>query len=292
MMQNIGRELHRATGAFNVTRLDESPPHILDMCMAPGGFLFAALQRNPDAVATAYTLPFGGSTNGHWVFLPDHSNVKKMYLDITMLAADMGVEGIPQDHPESIKFLAKHFETDRIYDIAICDGHVQRKHDLAAYREHREARRLITTQLALSLEHLKPFGTMIVLINKVETEQPGILEIVHQFHKFSSVQLFKPTKGHADRSSFYMVATDIQTDHAEAAKAVEEWKRTWKIATFGSEDEFSDHIRRSSVWANKILENFGPVLIEKSRAVWETQIRGLKEAPYMKCAQSRPQRAG
>jgi hypothetical protein len=169
---------------------------------------------------------------------------------------------------------------------------VQRKHDLAAYREHREARRLITTQLALSLEHLKPFGTMIVLINKVETEQPGILEIVHQFHKFSSVQLFKPTKGHADRSSFYMVATDIQTDHAEAAKAVEEWKRTWKIATFGSEDEFSDHIRRSSVWANKILENFGPVLIEKSRAVWETQIRGLKEAPYMKCAQSRPQRAG
>ncbi|KAM0710535.1 hypothetical protein Q7P35_002205 [Cladosporium inversicolor] len=134
---------------------------------------------------------------------------------------------------------------------------------------------------------------MIVLINKVETEQPGILEIVHQFHKFSSVQLFKPTKGHADRSSFYMVvATDIQTDHAEAAKAVEEWKRTWKIATFGSEDEFSDHIRRSSVWANKILENFGPVLIEKSRAVWETQIRGLKEAPYMEFAQSRPQRAG
>jgi hypothetical protein len=103
MMQNIGRELHRATGAFNVTRLDESPPHILDMCMAPGGFLFAALQRNPDAVATAYTLPFGGSTNGHWVFLPDHSNVKKMYLDITMLAADMGVEGITMITPQAFR---------------------------------------------------------------------------------------------------------------------------------------------------------------------------------------------
>jgi 23S rRNA U2552 (ribose-2'-O)-methylase RlmE/FtsJ len=291
MMQNIGKELHTATGAFSVARLDGSPPHILDMCMAPGGFLFAALQCDPDAVATAYTLPFGGSTNGHLVFLPDHTNVKKMYIDITMLAADMGVERIPEDHPESLKFRTKQFEADRIYDIVICDGHVQRNHKLAAYREHRETRRLSMTQLALGLEHLKLFGTMIVLVNKVETEQPKILEILHQFHKFSSVQLCKPTKGHADRSSFYMVATDIQTDHAEATKAVEEWKRTWKIATFGSEEEFSDHIRRDSVWANKMLENFGPVLIEKSRAVWETQIRGLIEAPYMKCAQSRPQKA-
>jgi hypothetical protein len=58
----------------------------------------------------------------------------------------------------------------------------------------------MVTQLALGLEHLNPGGTMIVSLHK--PEKPETAELLRQFHCFSSVQLFKPPKAHANRSSF------------------------------------------------------------------------------------------
>lgn len=218
MMQNIGLELQSSTGAFSVTEKEAGhQPRILDLCMAPGGFLFAAMQCNPDAIATAYTLPF--EAGGHRILLPENDNIKTTMLDITMLAADLDADDVPEGHPDFANFLPKQFSGGREFDIVLCDGQVLRTQPRAEYRVRSEARRLSVTQLALGLGHLRSGGTMVVLLHRLE----GLitLELLHLFAQFSLIRLFKPSRAHAKRSSFYMVATSVQVEHPEAVKAVE-----------------------------------------------------------------------
>ena len=185
--------------------------------MAPGGFLSAAMQCIPNAIATAYSLPF--AAGGHKVLMPEHTNVKITMLDITMLAADLDTDDIPEEHPDSANFLPKYFSDGREFDIVFCDGPVLRTQTRADYRVHTEPRRLSVTQLALGLGHSRPGGTMVVLLHKFEG--PITMEILHLFAQFSSIKLFKPPRAHAKRSSFYMVASNVQVEHPEAVKAVE-----------------------------------------------------------------------
>jgi hypothetical protein len=57
VMQNIGKELHASTGPFIVPQAQNSRSHILDLCMAPGALLSAAMAQNYGRSATAYSLP-------------------------------------------------------------------------------------------------------------------------------------------------------------------------------------------------------------------------------------------
>lgn len=205
MMQRIGNELQRRTRALTVPRSQQENSHFLDLCMAPGGFLHAAMELNRHACATAYSLPV--EDGGHEILLPEHQNVKVKLLDITMLAADLGLDNIPKEHPDRNNFLPKEFGEGRVFDIVFCDGQVLRTHKRAAYREKREERRLTVTQLALGLEHVKPGGTIIILLHKLEAVDT--VELLCQFNRFSSITLFKPAKCHAKRSSFYMIASNI-----------------------------------------------------------------------------------
>ena len=157
-MQAIMEEIQSCTGALNCLRSGGTDDKsILDFCMAPGGFLRAALGRNRSAHARAYTLP--PSDGGHQVLLQNARDMDLKFIDVTMFAADMDVEEIPSNHPDVGKFqLHKEFSSDDLYDLILCDGHVLRTHQRAPYREQREAWRLVTTQLALGLEHTKPGG--------------------------------------------------------------------------------------------------------------------------------------
>jgi len=285
MMQNIGLELQSFTGAFNVTEEKaDHQPRILDMCVAPGGFLFAAMQCNPGAIATAYSLPF--EAGGHKVLLPQKENIEIKMLNITMLVADMDIDDIPEGHPDSANFLPKQFSGDREFDIVLCDGQVLRTQPRADYRMRTEARRLSLTQLVLGLGHLKQGGTMVVLLHGVE----GLitLELLHLFSQVSSVQLFKPARAHAKRSSFYMVATNVQVEHPEAVKAVDSWKHLWKVATFGGDEEYNQLVRKDSTWAEAILKDFGPAIIQLGRPIWAIQARALANAPFIKGSSAVP----
>jgi 23S rRNA U2552 (ribose-2'-O)-methylase RlmE/FtsJ len=288
MMQDVGKELHASTGVFNISRPHTEQPAILDMCMAPGGILSVAMQRIPNASVTAYSLPV--IAGGHEVLLPKEKKVNVKMLDVTMLAADLGMNEIPEDHPDKNNFLPKQFDDARAFDIVLCDGQVLRTHERAAYRGECETRRLAVSQLVLGLEHLRPGGTMIILMHKLEA--PGVVEMLHQFHQFSWIQLFKPTKAHAKRSSFYLVATNIQVEYPQAIASVQEWKRTWEIATFGNNEENIEHVRRDSSWAEEILKDFGPVLVDMGKSVWETQAKALAEAPFIASSSGRPQASG
>jgi 23S rRNA U2552 (ribose-2'-O)-methylase RlmE/FtsJ len=277
MMQRIGNELQRSTGILTVPKSQQGNPNFLDLCMAPGGFLHAAMKLNPHASATAYSLPV--EDGGHEILFPGHHSVKVKLLDITMLAADLGFDNFPKEHPDRNNFLPKEFGDGRVFDIVFCDGQVLRNHKRAAYRENREARRLTVTQLALGLEHVKPGGTIIILLHKLEAVDT--VELLRQFNRFSSITLFKPAKCHAKRSSFYMVASNIQTEHPEVVIATQNWKHTWAIATFGSDEDYGEIVRRNNSQSERILDDFGAEIVRLGRKIWDIQAGALANAPFI-----------
>jgi hypothetical protein len=178
------------------------------------------MELNRHAFATAYSLLV--EDGGDEILLPGHHNVKVKLLDITMLAVDLGLDNILKVRPDRNNFLQKEFADGRVLDIVFCDGQVLWNHKRAAYRERREAQRLNVMQLALGLKHVKPGGTIIILRHK--REAVDTVELLCQFNRFSSVPLFKPAKCHAKRLSFYMVASNIQTEHPEMITAIQSWK--------------------------------------------------------------------
>lgn len=278
-MQNIGNELHEETGAFNLAASAHKQGAILDTCMAPGGFLSTAMQHNEYSQAVAFSLP--RANGGHEVFLPENDLVMTKYLDITMLAADMGLEHRPSEHPESQDFIMeRQLPPNYLFDLVLCDGHVLRTHPRPAHREPREARRLIAVQLALGLEHTKAGGTMVVRLNSIDKMLTA--EIIHQFSLFSQIEQFKPTCGHNMRSSFYLVASDICTAQPEVASAVGRWKEEWRVATFGTDEEYQALMHRDDASAEKLVSAYGEQLVQMGRRVWSIQAQGLANAPFMR----------
>ncbi|CAJ2508615.1 Uu.00g136410.m01.CDS01 [Anthostomella pinea] len=274
LMQRIGNGVHKVTSGFAISRFAGT---VLDMCAAPGGFLATALKLNPDATATGFSLP--PSEGGYSILLNEDDRYCVKFLDVTMLAEDLGVTSIPSEHPDVRSFLPRQIEETRLFDLVLCDGQVLRTQNRAPYRETREPARLKNAQLALGLEHTRPGGTMIVLFHNVEAWDTVCF--LHTFNKFSFIQLHKPCEGHTTRSSFYMVATKVQSQNHEAVLAIKKWKDLWKTATFGTDGEFAESLRKGEPTAKEILGEFGLELVRMGRGVWSTQADALARAPYI-----------
>jgi hypothetical protein len=255
----------------------------LNLCMAPGGYTWSLLQVNPDARISGITLPL--EMGGHSMRLPygnEDPRVQVVFMDITMIASEFGtpVPDIPSQHPEAANFITLTPYQDADFDIVLCDGQVPRTHRRAEYRQDREALRLTISQLIFGMKQIKTGGTLIILLHKADSWHS--VELLHCFEEFSKIQLFKPAKVHAPRSSFYLIAKDIQQRHPKAIEAVQKWQKDWWNATFGGtectgEDKEEDEWRVSSV-----LESFGPKLIDLGRPIWKVQLDALKKASYTK----------
>lgn len=280
IMGKIAKEMHKAKKAFDIVPQAE-PQRILDLCMAPGSYLKFALQHNPTAHAVAFTLP---PEQGGLVPIVEASETVKIHmLDINMFAADMGVgpDDIPQSHENSAKFLhSQYLEDGHGFDLVICDGAVFRTKEMDLHVLFRESRRLFLAQMALGLGHLRPGGTMIVLLHKVEGLDS--IRLLRAFDSFAKVELFKPWNGHAKRSSFYMIASDVQSTDHRAVEAVQEWKRQWKLRTLGTDEEWEDERARAAGFGELgiegVLEEFGPTLVKMANdgQVWRKQAAALK----------------
>ncbi|KAK0731965.1 hypothetical protein B0H67DRAFT_474411 [Lasiosphaeris hirsuta] len=288
-MRHIGAEMDQATSALTIAPSATTRPAILDLCMAPGGFSYAALLHNPTAELCGVTLP--PSQGGHDLLIPDWASspdISVSFRDITMLASELGVDAIPPTHPDAAAFSRDRPFAGRQFDLVFCDGQVLRTHDRgahAAYRASpaREAARLLTAQLVLALQRIRPGGTLVALLHRAGTWHA--LAVVHAVAGFADVALFKPARAHRTRSSFYLVARNVRPESAAAREAVAAWKARWRAATFGGEDdgdlaEVFGHVEDDGVEA--VLKAFGPRYAELAEPVFAVQAEALRRAPFVR----------
>jgi 23S rRNA U2552 (ribose-2'-O)-methylase RlmE/FtsJ len=281
MMCQIGRELHDKTSAFTPKSAINRAIRVLDVCMAPGGFSSAVLAVHHHARISAITLP--KALSGHDILLHDwrkDRRVEVRFVDVTMLAAEMGTLAILSDHPDVLSFSLDRPFSHQEFDLIFCDGQVLRTHQRAGYREKREAWRLLTSQLVVSLQRIAQGGTVVVLLHKLDAWDTIVL--LHQLSRFSTLELFKPVKKHAVKSSFYVVAKNVQSHCTELNIAVEDWKKEWHVATFGTDAEYVEnrHNNDNTVW--DVLEIFGDQLVMLGEPIWRIQSDALLNAPFMK----------
>ena len=274
MMREIGDEIQSTTRAL---RHNTKTLKVLDLCMAPGGYTASALKYNSAAAAYGITLP--PDEGGHELLLL-HPQSQVLFLDITMLAAEFGVEAPPSTHPDYAKFLNTRPYIEHQFQLVFCDGQVLRTHRRGEYREPREALRLTVSQLIMSLQRIRPGGTLIMLLHKIEAWDT--IELLHIFSSFSAIELFKPERKHAARSSFYLIARNVQPDIEPARLAVNSWKQAWQQATFGGDDGTGGpRLLVDDNHIHMVLDQFGDRFVELARPIWEIQTRALSGMKFM-----------
>ncbi|KAF7512937.1 hypothetical protein GJ744_012040 [Endocarpon pusillum] len=281
MTVRIGDEMARRT---NVFRFDNQSPLVLDLCMAPGGFTQSVLKRYPDAHVHAITLP---PEEGGYPVIANHPNLSIVYADITLYATDFGVTEIPVNHPDPALFSHDRPYQDCRYDLVFCGGAVLRAQPRAEYRKVGEQMRLTVSQLIFAFQRIKPGGTIVLLLRKIEAWDT--VRILHTFSKFAAIKLFKPYRAHAIKSTFYLVAQSILPKTQEAVKALEEWKTLWYEWTFGVGGETSSIPAETGSGdgseVTEILEEYGTRLVELGRPIWKVQANALRNSGFIKSCQ-------
>ena len=288
LMKNIGDEMQRNTRALNI---QHPGAEVLDLCMAPGGYTASVCKYSPQAHVSAITLP--ESQGGHHVFMRHGSGtrVEVMQADITMFAAEFGVTEIPPDSQLDAAMFSFERPFLKSFDLIICDGYVARTQEVMSDSRATEVSRLTCSQLIFAMQRIKSGGTLIILLHAADHYEN--VKLIRLFDKISRIQLFKPVKRHAKKSSFYLVAKDMQPGRIVAKNAVVKWKQIWKAATFPStaapagdgnhardEDEALLKQAERVKTSEELIESFGERLIVLAEPLWETQknaLQGLME---------------
>lgn len=120
-----------------------------------------------------------------------------------------------------------------------------------------------------------------MLLHKAEAW--NTLELPATFAEFSELQVFKSCKKHATRSSFYLVARNVQQGCAAACLAVENWKRSWRHASIGPgpsalPTENADGKEQEAV--SRVLETFGERFVQLLDPIWDIQRPAIERAPW------------
>ncbi|PVI00746.1 hypothetical protein DM02DRAFT_642232 [Periconia macrospinosa] len=267
MTKEIAEEMQSKTKALTPEGFCAEPLQSLDLCMAPGGFTWGTLNHNWRATAYGLTLPT--SAGGYEVRVPlPTANVK--FMDVTMLASEFGVESIPESHPDHSLFLTERPFLGKNFQLVFCGGAVIRNAERSEHRRDFERTRLTASQLILAMQQIVPGGTMVVLLRRPDVWD--VLHILRQFDSFANIQLFKPHKKHAVRSTFYLVAKNVQPDAETAKAALVEWKKIWYRTTFGGDEGTGEKVSEINDQAvTTVLNEFGPRLIELATPVWKIQ---------------------
>ncbi|TVY22745.1 hypothetical protein LHYA1_G008593 [Lachnellula hyalina] len=277
MMIQIADEMNGMTGALSPQTARGSDMKVLDICMAPGGYTAAVLRFNPRAKAFAITLPM--EQGGHPIHIERNRLAGLQLLDVTMLVNEYTDKPITPGHPDRKKFLTIRPFKFHSFDLVFCDGMVLRTQQREDYREGNEVIRLSTSQLILAMQRIKAGGTLVMLLHKIDSFPAA--NILYKFSKFAKLEAFKPQKKHGTRSSFYMIAKDVQPSHEAAKAVVAEWKEAWWKATFGGEAGIGEpKVDPPESVVFNMLEEFGEQLMEMGRPIWRIQGDALSRTEY------------
>lgn len=267
------------TGALSPVTINAKVMHVLDICMAPGGYTAYMLGLHPKAQTFAITLPT--SQGGHTLHIPKKELAGFREVDVTLYFREFSDRNISDIdyHPGKLSFSTlKPFIFYKM-DIVFCDGMVLRTQERPDYRDNNEKTRLACSQLILGLQRIARGGTFIMLLSKADSWDSA--DILYKFDISSDVQLFKPAKMHATRSSFYMIVKEVDPDHRDARAAIAEWKAAWWRATFGGiqgRGAPSPEVDESVV--EKLIAEFSGKLAKMGRPIWKIQADALQKTDY------------
>jgi 23S rRNA U2552 (ribose-2'-O)-methylase RlmE/FtsJ len=283
MMMAVGREMDSFTAAFGV---GTTHPRLLDLCMAPGGFVQHFLKQHRQGLVDGITLleEYGG----HEVLIDMNlrNRVNFKFADVAKFAGEIGVEDIPETHTDAQRLQGAwpHAAT-QTYDIVLCDGqvvHVMTEDE--QLRPHGNQCQLSNAQLSIALQRVRPGGTIVALLH--QTPKWRTFSLVYQFSKFSNVQLFKPQKSHAVKSSFYMVAKQVRPHAPEALHALNRCRRSWRKCTIEAQLQTPMSEGEGELLSERdvkaILDEFGHSYIKLAEPLWDIQARALENSPWMK----------
>jgi 23S rRNA U2552 (ribose-2'-O)-methylase RlmE/FtsJ len=282
MMHEIGHEMDTLTGAFD---LPGSTPTILDLCMAPGGFAKYVLRRYSSAKVDALSLP--EVQGGHKVRIPygdQDQRVSVTFTDLTKLTEGSGRPDLLKS-PNNDTNLTKLWPYNiKRYDLILCDGQVPRQTPVWGDDEQFSPVCLTFAQLYLSLKRVKTGGTIIVLLHR--SSIISIFRLIRKFSQFSDIQIFKPHKNYTIKSSFYLVAKNIDPDSAKCLEAMDLFKLIWeKARSRDNSVEATILYKELSLTETSLqpeLKDFGPQFIELVRPIWKIQADALEKAPFVK----------
>ncbi|KAF7718917.1 Uncharacterized protein PECH_006655 [Penicillium ucsense] len=249
-----------------------------DICMAPGAFSHVIFNVNRFAEIRALTLP--KEDGGHELLLPNWETDRRFkvhFLDVTMLPAAMGFPDlIPTDHPQAAKFSNEFHYKNEAFDIVFCDGAVLHTHD-RGQETPGEAVRLSSAQLVLGLQNLKSAGTFVILLHQAYS--PHSVRLIAAFKKFARVTLFKPTVSHRNRSSFYLIAKNVETTSPEAKNFIRSHRLKWLRKTVESFDLKMPEIepQEEEEPMESIISAIGDELIRLAEPLWQIQIVAMKQ---------------
>lgn len=284
MMFRIGREMDASTDAFD---LPGSTPTVLDFCLAPGGFTRYALDKFPSAKVDALSLPeYRGGYKVRIAYGDLDPRVSVVFTDLTKFAEELGCPEIFKDPIHDIN-LAEiwPYQIDR-YDLVICDGQLPPQSPDRVENDHYAPIRLSYSQLFLGLKRVRTGGTMIILLHR--SSRISTFRLIRMFHQFSRVNIFKPAKSHAIKSSFYLVARDIQAQSEACLEAMDLFKAIWERASVRDDSMASTILYKELAHVEKSLqpelEEFGPRYVELVRPIWKIQADALENASFVKSA--------
>jgi 23S rRNA U2552 (ribose-2'-O)-methylase RlmE/FtsJ len=278
MMHRVGREMDTLTGAFD---LPGPTSTVLDLCLAPGGFT----KLCPSAKVDSLSLP--EDQGGHTVRIPygdQDRRVSVVFTDLTKCVEEFGISKFLENHKEVINLTQIWpYKIDH-YDLVICDGQVTRQTSRWGDDEHFRPVCLTYAQLYLGLKRIKTGGTMILLLHR--SSRVSIFRLIRMFCQFSDVQIFKPSKNHTIKSSFYLVVKNIQPKSKACLEAMDLFKTVWERAVARDDSVASTILYKELALGERFLqpelEDFGPRFIELVRHIWKIQANALQHAPFVK----------
>jgi 23S rRNA U2552 (ribose-2'-O)-methylase RlmE/FtsJ len=293
--QSVAEALITALPDIITPELGDKPLTVLDFGLAPGGFARTILSFNQDPATRYYgiTLPCSPGVGGLRVVVTDPSTftvtneLGDMHIigenrifwleqDITMFALEFGVAenaGCLTNHPSAAEFIMDrpYLDLTGKVDLVIADCVVMNAHFRAEWREdkRKETIRVNVAQLILGLRRLRPGGTIVMKLYKIQDFETILL--LQKLDAIGQLSVWKSAEHPATGADFFAVLRGVRIGTAEVQQVLLSLKAVWWKATFGvggldglvgesgAEPERADVERVLRVWGDRFLELGGDV---------------------------------